>query len=343
MGWGCLVALLAALACLWWAIAVPFIEVRNALSTSDSNWTGEEAKQVVKDLGGEEEAARKLTLYLKMPRSLAGRRTRAVILLESCGENGVPGLYWALRDGEQPVRVEAAFCLGNLGEVASPASSRLVSLLESDDEKLAFAALSALKQIGPDARACSAELARVLSKGTPGARLRAIEALFFLHPEDASVWRALARVAERTQDEQEAYRAVQSLALAGRPGAASLAALVRKVGAERRQKIRDALMAVVTHPRKEVQERALRTIAAANIDRFPSDLVGGLTDFEDAQQTALAQSLGQVGLRYYSAVLIHLGSHRNSSVRQAARKALDKIKKAQEEKKNKQPVETPAK
>jgi hypothetical protein len=64
-------------------------------------------KKEIAELGGPRQAARKLRLYLSLPRSIAPHRRAVVDLLSHCGPSAIPALRKVLNDPDESVRQAA--------------------------------------------------------------------------------------------------------------------------------------------------------------------------------------------------------------------------------------------
>jgi hypothetical protein len=103
--------MLLALGLTWFSAAVvaPFLQARSALDAYVVDDSKLDSHQAYWRMGGPEPAIRKLSVYLRMPRSLAPHRGAATSLLGECGEDAVPVLTPLLSD--EGVRTEAAAAL----------------------------------------------------------------------------------------------------------------------------------------------------------------------------------------------------------------------------------------
>jgi hypothetical protein len=112
-------AAVAFLALLCWYLAKPLAEVRSAVAQcphpSDKSVLDWEAKaqEAIDQLGDRENAAARLSWYLRLPSWLAPRRPVAASMLGLCGTAAVPGLIEALGDEDAEVRTRAALALGD--------------------------------------------------------------------------------------------------------------------------------------------------------------------------------------------------------------------------------------
>ena len=102
--------MLVALGLVWFsaAVVVPFWQAKAALNAYATD-PAMACWDVGWRLGGPESAVRKLSVYLRMPRSMAPHRAEAVGILGECGENADSALTSLLSDGA--VQTEAAAAL----------------------------------------------------------------------------------------------------------------------------------------------------------------------------------------------------------------------------------------
>mgnify|MGYP000940678314 CR=1 FL=1 len=173
-------AILAILAVAWAiaAIAAPAWQVHRALSESPS--------EALDLLGGQEAAARKLAIYLRLPRRLASEQLWAVGVLGQCGPIAVPELVRLLRHEDGGMRAEAAEALV---EIRDPrAFDPLVKALRDADGRVRRNAVLALRSMG-DVRSVEPLIAALGDEDT-AVRVQALLALGELG--EASVTRLLA-------------------------------------------------------------------------------------------------------------------------------------------------------
>jgi len=179
--WSAAIVLVLALAWFVGAVAVPAYQVHKVIRTSNMFWLNWSPRTMssgsVKDLGGPDQAARKISIYLHLPKWLTCRgqnppyllgavdnRYWAIALLEACGKPGVPPLVRELKRPEPYIRKLAAESLGRIGPEARKAVPALIEALadnENGDEgyghvpppSVCCVAAEALGKIGPDAEA----------------------------------------------------------------------------------------------------------------------------------------------------------------------------------------------
>jgi len=202
--WAIALTLLLALGLFSWLVVVPVWEVHEALETVSQSCMWHPApsrhhdhladlrREVVDKLGGQREAARKLSIYSRLPLWSAPRRGLALFVLGDCGEAAVPALVnalgdnsslfrrvaaeslcaigevavaavpslrKALRDERWEVRAQVAFALGNIGLAAGAAIPDLKMAARNDKRlEVRQAATAALGEIGPAATSALQEL-----------------------------------------------------------------------------------------------------------------------------------------------------------------------------------------
>jgi len=148
-------AILLALGLIWFAAAVvvPFCQVRSIVREF-REWPGRRVEpdliyptDGVPRLGGAHVAARKLDLYLRLPRGLAEHKERAVHLLAYCGAPAVPALIRALSDTDPAVRRAAAAALWWRFPSTEDAIPALELALRDSDAVVREYAEQALKRI----------------------------------------------------------------------------------------------------------------------------------------------------------------------------------------------------
>ena len=173
-------AILAALGLAWFigAVAVPVWQVRSVLKKNLISSKGQGSSSqlfygrqtAVKDLGGEEEGARKMGLYLRLPNWAAPEKLAVIRTLSHCGAPARPVLIWALSSPDAPMREAAISAIGLNGylghargsppsaypfandddETRALVSRALTGLLADSDPRVRETAAELLKQIrGP--------------------------------------------------------------------------------------------------------------------------------------------------------------------------------------------------
>lgn len=167
-------------------------------------------------------------------------RLNAAYALGALGEPAVPALGDALKGGEEPVRLGAAYGLGVAGEPAVPV---LLSALDHGDEQVRACAAYALGDIGPPAEASVPALAGTLSDPSAWARHHAAEALGTIARNPQVAVPAL-REALRDPDGQVRFNAAYALARFGPSAEAAIPALREALRDEDRYVIGHAVSAL---------------------------------------------------------------------------------------------------
>ena len=143
-------------------LAVPVMQVRlvvNRYQRTLEEWVNygkgasseracSEVRASIQQLGGEEKAAHKLSLYLHMPGMFAAHRLAAGGLLGSCGRASVPYLVRLVDDEEPAVRQSATMSLGTMTDDPR-AVAGLDSCLISKDIVVKILAIKALARVKP--------------------------------------------------------------------------------------------------------------------------------------------------------------------------------------------------
>jgi len=125
--WGATIALLVLAGFACWFFVVPVWKTRGVIvGTSDRLgygrrlgqvfWTDNDLLPAVTELGGPEEAARKLAQYVRVPEVLAPRRSFAMRMMRVCGEPGHRALVLMLSDESVERKEESARVLGWIGD-----------------------------------------------------------------------------------------------------------------------------------------------------------------------------------------------------------------------------------
>jgi HEAT repeat protein len=161
--WGIALFLLLALSTFCWAVVVPVFRVRSLLRQLSVALDREESaairgvktrlplpsnRELIADLGGPAEAARAISMYLRLPESLAGERLLAAELLGFCGAQALPELRRLLDDPDLFVQVSAVTGLGRIGAECQGARSALIAALVHQDEGVRRASALELCDIG---------------------------------------------------------------------------------------------------------------------------------------------------------------------------------------------------
>lgn len=199
--WSAAIVLALALAWFVGAVVIPAYQVHSTIRNIHAilyRPTSEplNADSFVKVLGGPEHAARKLSIYLRLPKKLICRtrpppddeRAIAIELLAACGKPGVGPLIREMKHPEPYMRMLAASALGRIGPDARAAVPALIEALadnengdETDDwlpsPPVCSIAAEALGKLGPDAGAALPALEKLLGHGNYDARDAAAKAI----------------------------------------------------------------------------------------------------------------------------------------------------------------------
>ncbi len=167
--WGIALSLLLTAGLVCWKVVVPVMQARSLvkarleigeeeahqelrkyggrvrLRTHTTDEVGSLA--VIHRHGGQARAARLIERYLRCPKALAPDGPTAVVLLRSCGKQGLSALGRALRNTRDDVRVEAAFQLGLLEAEAGFAIPELTAATRDRNPDVRQAAAEALEKI----------------------------------------------------------------------------------------------------------------------------------------------------------------------------------------------------
>jgi hypothetical protein len=160
--------ILLALALAWFVgtVVVPIWQVHRALKgRSSSVWVARTIRKTAffenshsgggtwlpenlrEELGGKENAAKQLRVYLAMPRRLAPKRVEAICVLGACGAHGVRPLIRQLSSTAADMRCAAACALGEIGSEATEAIPFLELLAKDPDGDTQVAAEVAISRI----------------------------------------------------------------------------------------------------------------------------------------------------------------------------------------------------
>jgi hypothetical protein len=155
----------------------PYWEVRHVVRLFCPTRCGTPGTVAMKMLGGQDRAAAKLRLYMKMPRWIAPDRPRAALLLGYCGAPGIPALVDALNDSDPFVREFAAFSLGLNRDEAKEALPALFTSLDDPCGSVRAAAVQALAVIAPAATRADPRIHAMVSDDDLFARSAAAQVL----------------------------------------------------------------------------------------------------------------------------------------------------------------------
>ncbi len=178
--WGVALTLLIAAGLFSWLVVVPVMQVRgivtgveDAIAQNRVSWE----PQQIRKLGGPADAAGKIRLYLRMPRSVAPKPHVALLFLGSFGRDVewvVPYLTECLKDEDSEIRLSAAIVLGYMGDPR--ALKPLIAALQDKNSDWLLMVVQALGEIG-DADAVKPLVARVNDDESLAVAIQAREAL----------------------------------------------------------------------------------------------------------------------------------------------------------------------
>jgi hypothetical protein len=126
-----------------WLVVVPYLRARAAIEANIEAATVDhrpglvlglaDPDGTVADLGGPEEAAWAMKVYLNAPDRIAPEKVTALFVLAACGEENLPLIARSMESGEPQVRGAAGYALGQI----RGAEARTIPLLarKLDTEK----------------------------------------------------------------------------------------------------------------------------------------------------------------------------------------------------------------
>jgi len=154
------VALAIGLAVFTVAVVVPYLRVRNLMTSDESKCKpylmGNDAALTrtawIQKLGGQPSALRALGVYVGLPKCLTPGKATATWLLGACGTEATDRLVRLLRDPDWEVRYCAADSLRQLGSDAKSAMPSLKRVLDDPSEEgtVRATAARALGQMGTE-------------------------------------------------------------------------------------------------------------------------------------------------------------------------------------------------
>jgi hypothetical protein len=194
--------ILLALGLTWFVgvVVVPFLQVRWAVQRAVVS-TPYYSKEIGR-LGGEQVAARKLRLYLRMPMRWAPCRNTAIRMLCECGYEAAPDVWQVLRKEAPDVRVEVMRGMGWIG--ISNGTEYLLAELQAPDPAVRQAAALALMDIN-DPRTVE-PLAAALKDRDAGVRCAAATALGDMGAPRSRITRIIGPLQAALKDENEGVR-----------------------------------------------------------------------------------------------------------------------------------------
>jgi len=198
--------ILAALGLAWpvGAVAVPVWRTR-AIVREYNKMADPVPEGAIRRLGGPDEAAQQLGVFIRMPDWFTGRdspvggagseeKAFAVELLARCGRPAVRPLIRALKTGAPAVRLNAARALAVIGPEAEEAAPHLIVALDDPTNVARYDriapvpirlwVIAALRRIGPPAAAAVPKLERALHDQNEDVRCAADSALEMLRGQE---------------------------------------------------------------------------------------------------------------------------------------------------------------
>ena len=375
--WLCAIGSLVAAAVFCWRFVWPMMQVRRALEHAKSEAgpkTGQrsfrrssQVRVVLKRLGGPDEAGSKVAFYLRLPSDWVPHRPLAMAVLGQTRVSSRAQVYASLLgDPEVKVRREAAYQLSRLKKLAWPATRNLANALGDKDASVRTSAASALGGIGPRAKESIPALEKVLSDPVPSVRESAAAALGSMGPDARTSIPALKKALHDSSETVQFTCACCLLALGEKPEPLSVlekllssqqthiqfaaANTLIKAEAGHKQAIAVLVQALASDGSNGTRRLALfhiRDLGSRAVWALPrvAAILGSPEMSARANAVRCMGSMGSAASKYVPNLMELAEKDTSADVRQAAREALEKIKKAQQEKqaKDKQPVEAPAK
>jgi hypothetical protein len=151
--WAIALTLLLAAGLFSWLVVVPVWRTRAAVMEHHVLTSGASSAREnrpsgitqIENLGGEATAARKLAMYLRLPRYFVVNRDTATHLLSCCGEPAVPVLIELLKDEDEHVRYHSVWGLARTGD--ERAIEPLKELLDDPDGAVQQAASLVIREL----------------------------------------------------------------------------------------------------------------------------------------------------------------------------------------------------
>jgi len=167
IGWS--VAMLAVLVLAWFvgAVVVPAWKTRRVVEASTillSSVRPMKRSDALRELGGPEEAAKRLSFYLRLPNWIADQKPTAVLLLGCCGEAGIEPLIRVARSNDRRLRCSTIAVFRQLGPSAERAAPALIEMLGDNGldpvttQRLRPSVVDALIRVDPYGRYATAAL-----------------------------------------------------------------------------------------------------------------------------------------------------------------------------------------
>ncbi len=356
--WGMALTLLIALGLFCWLVVVPVGQVRSELrkvvEERKRAWTQENTVlgsgvfgPMLRGIGGPEEAADRLCLYLWVPDRFAPHKDLAVEALGECRQPGavpalvralenqnpevrecaaealrqlksgaapaVPALIRALDDEQKSVQMRSALVLGAIGPDAGAAVPRLIGLLKEGDGSLVWAAAIALGNIGPAAKEAAPALVKLLNDSDLHVRLSAAKALTQVGEKERGI-QALEKLLKAKDDDVRI----------------SAAHALFKLGRRREEAV--SIIAEGLSPDKGFNARFSAAVFLADLGPDAKAAIPALTralgDGEQIVRGHAARALGEIGPAAAGAVseLEKLLEDESRWVREMTAEALKKIR-----------------
>ena len=324
-------AILVALGLIWFATAVvvmPYLQVRAELSRRQLNNLS--PHDSIDRLGGSEEAARKLGLYLRMPDALAGDSGSALDLLKYCRRSprAAATMIHLARHGSPTMRASATLSLVNLEEKGLPT---ILDALDDSVLEVRLQALDALRLLAGNRTADVpvSPLVKALKDPDPQIRWAAATALGGLGPKARSAVPQLLEALKDHTKANDAHFCYQFLGMPGmRIGDVRMAA-VSALGAADAPEAVGPIIEALLDPDADMRACAAMAFEYVKVDAPDAGpaLLAALKDASPSVRCYAAVALGTIRPRPESAEaeLRKLLDDRESGVQLGARHALDLI------------------
>jgi len=292
--------------------------------------------EVIERLGGQKAAASKIRFMISLGDWATGDSSKLPDLLIACGECGVPVLIRLLDHRDSFTRYAAAQSLKGFEDKARAAIPRLLEMADAPDGDPVFstrtAALVTLVSIDPNRPEVKKRLISALRGRDVGIRCRVAYALAEAKNLDRDLIENLSKKAQAKRRDAACAAAAYAYWRHGGDTASVLTNL-RRILLQPSSNDRCEALAALLRIRKGTPEIV--------------DAVGqmALNEKDSAMRRAAVGLLSVVGDVSCQSWLEKVVAQDDSATVSLAKGALEKIKKAQQEKqaKDKQPVETPAK
>jgi len=207
--WSAAILLLLGLVWMVSVTAVPYCRMRALAPELPFDRIAPET--MVQKLGGPEGAALVAGQYLQLPGQAATDRHRAICLLASCGEPGIPALVAALHDKDVAVRQQSTWALGWIGRGERGAVPALLGALDDEDRLVGVGAALALVKMGREAEVAIRKLKEAMTDGNRDVRQSAIEGAGDRGPAAIEVVPTLCTVLVTDKDDEIRWQAALAL------------------------------------------------------------------------------------------------------------------------------------